>query len=127
MNGGGGHASNAKQIFFLTNFSSGQLKTVFFLRNYNHYQNTSLLNLFLTHVFQLIQLNSPVNLELIDVSDMGSWLWEIDGVSTQIENAYDLLVLFSTGDQTQEQIIHLAETENQRLRWFTDCGDPLQQ
>jgi len=69
-------------------------------------------------------VSNPIELELVAVSESYLWIWEIDGRSTEIDNAYTLQVILSTADQDSEQEIHLAKFGEDLIGWFTDCGEP---
>jgi len=69
-------------------------------------------------------VSNPIELELVAVSESHLWVWEIDGRSTEIDNAYTLQVILSTTDQSSDQEIHLAKSGEGLIGWFTDCGEP---
>lgn len=67
--------------------------------------------------------------EALDIEVLGSappapWTWELDGVSTEIDPAIAVDIRLSAGEASVEQEAHLALADS-RLRWFTDCGDPV--
>lgn len=68
----------------------------------------------------------PVQLELLEATELESWIWELDGRSTMIEDAFAVQVDFTAQGQTNQQEIHLAQREDGSLTWFTDCGEPLE-
>lgn len=71
-------------------------------------------------------IETPVQLELIEAAAVGSWTWEIDGRTTEIENAYLVEVNFSVQGQVSVKEIHLSDVGDGNVGWFTDCGEPLQ-
>jgi len=70
-------------------------------------------------------IETPIHLEILEVSEVASWQWEIDGHSTHIENAYTVEVNFTVQGQTTQMEVHFARGEDGSMSWFTDCGDPL--
>ena len=70
---------------------------------------------------------NPTQVEVLDVKDAGTWMWEIDGLQVSVENAFGVDVAISSGGQTFTREAHLALTISGtlgELAWFTDCGDP---
>jgi hypothetical protein len=68
---------------------------------------------------------NPVHLEILEARLIGTWTWEIDGLSIPVDNAYEARVNFTAQGQTSEQMIHVVRKEDGSLCFFTDCGDPL--
>lgn len=57
--------------------------------------------------------------------DFGTWNWVIDGLSIPVEGVYTLDVNVIAQGQVTPRESHLGLREDGTLRWFTDCGDPL--
>lgn len=80
------------------------------------------------------QAPDPVwKLTVEKVSELGLYEYRSDGHSTMINSAYTVTAFRTSSNQTQGQSgpaaggtsdIHLALVEG-KLRWFSDCGDPL--
>ena len=68
---------------------------------------------------------NPIQLEILQITGPALWAWEIDGVSTDIENAFTVTVNVTVGGETSESEVHFALREDGSIGWFTDCGDPL--
>jgi hypothetical protein len=71
-------------------------------------------------------VNPSVEIEVLDVTNYGPWLWEIDEVSTEIEDTYSVAIKIHSEQGETQQEIHVAFDEDGALGWFTDCGDPLE-
>ncbi|MBW8009620.1 MAG: hypothetical protein FVQ83_00065 [Chloroflexi bacterium] len=70
-------------------------------------------------------IENTIQVEVLRVSGFGLWDWELDEVSTSLDNIYTVLVNFTVQGQTTEQVVHYGQLEDGLLAWFTDCGDPL--
>jgi hypothetical protein len=70
-------------------------------------------------------IENPPHLEVLTVTEQESWVWEIDGRATTIENVYSVSVNLTAQGQTTQTEIHLARREDGSIGWFTDCGTPL--
>lgn len=64
-------------------------------------------------------------IELVSVSRPASWVWERDGQSIQIPNAYTVKVNLTSRGTTSTLEIHFALDSENGVTFFTDCGDPL--
>lgn len=69
---------------------------------------------------------TPVQMSYGSAEALGSWDWETDGLSTPIDYVYRVQVGLTAGEQSAAQEIHLAIPGDDSVRWFTDCGDPLE-
>jgi hypothetical protein len=78
----------------------------------------------MTYLWSIIE--NPIALEVLEVTALESWLWERDGVSTDILNAFAVGVNRTVQEQTDQIMVHFARLEAGSLSWFTDCGDPLE-
>jgi len=72
-------------------------------------------------------IKNTTQLELVEVKKVGSWNWEIDNQSTPLDNIFNVIVNFTVQDQTSREDFHLSVAEDNTVRWFTDCGEPLTQ
>ena len=68
----------------------------------------------------------PTTLEYLDAIKVGAWDWERDGVTIPVEFAYAVQGNFTSQGQTLPQELHLTLPGDDSVRWFTDCGDPIQ-
>jgi len=73
---------------------------------------------------EIVQI--PTSIEYLDATKVGAWDWERDGVTIPVEHTYSVFVNFTAQDQTIQQELHLTLPGDDSVRWFTDCGDPLQ-
>ncbi len=64
-------------------------------------------------------------IELVSVSRPASWVWERDGQSIQIPNAYTAKVNLTSRETTSAVEIHFSLDSENGVTWFSDCGDPL--
>jgi hypothetical protein len=71
-------------------------------------------------------IDSPIQIEVLEAMEVGSWIWELDGRSTTIQDAFAVQVNFTALGKTNQQEIHFARLEDGTLAWFTDCGEPLE-
>ena len=75
-----------------------------------------------------VYLDSVIgNTIFVDVAELGPpgpWVWERDGHSIPVEDAFTIQANVSVGGQTQEQEMHVAAVDD-AIYWFTDCGEPL--
>jgi hypothetical protein len=78
----------------------------------------------MTYLWSIIE--NPIQLEVLEVTALESWLWERDGVSTEVPNAFAVGVNRTVQEQTDQIMVHFARREAGSLSWFTDCGDPLE-
>jgi hypothetical protein len=67
---------------------------------------------------------NPVHIEVLEVTWIGTWIWTTDGLSTELEHVYTVLVRFTAGGETWEQWIHLIVLPDLSVWWLTDCGTP---
>jgi hypothetical protein len=77
-----------------------------------------------TYIGSIIE--TPTRLEVLNVKELASWLWEMDGHSTSFEDVFIVEVNFTAADSTSQVDFHLVQREDGTLGWFTDCGEPLQ-
>ncbi|MEW6716094.1 MAG: HEAT repeat domain-containing protein [Chloroflexota bacterium] len=63
-------------------------------------------------------------IEVLGITGPESWVFERDGRSIPVEDAFTVDANLSIGDQTNQQDIHFAMADG-IMRWFTDCGTPL--
>ena len=68
----------------------------------------------------------PTTLEYIDAARIGAWNFERDDTSIPVDFAYAVQANFTANDQTAQQELHLTLPGDESVRWFTDCGDPVQ-
>ncbi len=68
----------------------------------------------------------PTSLEYLDAIKIGRWDWDRDGTTLSVDHAYAVQMNFSANEQTTEQELHLTLPGDDSVRWFTDCGDPVQ-
>jgi hypothetical protein len=64
------------------------------------------------------------DIELLSASGPSAWEWKIDGISTFIPDAYTVNINRTSGGTTSIGESHFAFDDQNRLGWFTDCGDP---
>lgn len=76
---------------------------------------------YLTQVAQ-----NPVQIQFLSATGPDVWIWEIDDRSIEIEEAFIVHANVIAGGSTAERDLHIARDENGLLKWFTDCGDPLE-
>jgi len=72
-------------------------------------------------------IDNPTSLEYQNAQWFGPWDFERDGVSKPVEDTYLVGVNFSSAGSTSPQELHLAVPGDASVRWFTDCGEPLEQ
>jgi hypothetical protein len=70
-------------------------------------------------------IDKPIHVEVLQLQSFEPWTWEIDGRSTDIEDAYSILAGVSAAGQTIQQSMHLGLAGDGSISWFTDCGEPL--
>jgi hypothetical protein len=64
-------------------------------------------------------------IDVLDVQDLGAWIWERDGVSIPIDGVYAVdAELTLPGGEVHETELHYPHEDGQ-LFWLTDCGDPI--
>jgi hypothetical protein len=68
---------------------------------------------------------STIQLEVKEMTQVGSWDWEIDGHSTPVDFIYQVEVEVTYLDTPTTQEFHLSLPGDDSVRWFTDCGEPL--
>jgi hypothetical protein len=66
------------------------------------------------------------DIEILDISGPAMWEFERDDRSSTVYNAFSVQANVTSDGETQESEIHVAPGYSGFLRWFTDCGDPLQ-
>lgn len=71
-------------------------------------------------------VETPTSLEFNSGLYFGDWSFERDGVSRPVEDAYLVDVTLTANGQTVPQTQHLSIPGDDSVRWFTDCGEPLQ-
>ncbi len=71
-------------------------------------------------------MGTPVELAYQDAVYVGEWDWELDGQSPTMQNIFRVLVDITAGGQSGQQQIHLAIPGDDSVRWFTDCGEPVE-
>jgi hypothetical protein len=71
-------------------------------------------------------VETPTTLEYIGATKVGPWSFERDDNSIPVDFAYAVQANFTTNDQTAQQELHLVLPGDESVRWFTDCGDPIQ-
>jgi hypothetical protein len=59
----------------------------------------------------------------ISTSEPGQYHWEVDGVTTPVEDVLTVRVMVVSADGETERDIHLGIVGTE-LRWFADCGEP---
>lgn len=65
------------------------------------------------------------NIEVLQISGPGDWIFERDGTSTPIQDAYTIDANFTLPEgQVNPAVAHFALIDRE-MSWFTDCGDPL--
>lgn len=69
-------------------------------------------------------VNPEVELEVLSVTDFGTWMWSMDDVTSEISQTFTAQVRVHIGQDTAEQEVHAAFRPDGTLGWFTDCGDP---
>jgi len=72
-------------------------------------------------------IDNPTTLEYQNAQWFGPWDFERDGVSKPVEDTYLVEVNFTSAGSTSPQELHLAVPGDDSVRWFTDCGEPLEQ
>jgi hypothetical protein len=68
---------------------------------------------------------SPLEVDQISLEDFGAWIWETDGLASEIAHTYTMLGRVTAAGASAEQDLHLALRDDGSLSWFSDCGDPL--
>lgn len=69
---------------------------------------------------------NPIRVEVLAVTEFGSWSYDRDDRSIPIDNAYAVEVEVTLPDSTtQRQTAHVALRPDASIGWFTDCGEPL--
>jgi len=71
-------------------------------------------------------VETPTSLEYIDAYYVGGWNFERDGTVIPVDFAYAVFANFTSNEQTIQQELHLTLPGDDSVRWFTDCGDPVQ-
>ena len=71
-------------------------------------------------------MGTPVELAYQSAVYLGAWDWELDGKSRTMQDIYRVLVNVTAGGESGQQQIHLSIPGDDSVRWFTDCGDPLE-
>ena len=69
-------------------------------------------------------LDPETELEIREIGETGSWDYEIDDVTTPLDDVLALEVQRFVAGQTLIQELHWQLVEGQ-WTWFSDCGDPL--
>ncbi len=70
-------------------------------------------------------IGNTVQVEIVEVLAFGWWDWEMDEFVSSLDNVFSVLVNAGLLNQSSQQEIHYGQVEDGSLRWFTDCGDPL--
>ena len=70
-------------------------------------------------------IDNPIQVEVLATHPPGLWLYERDGFSIPVDNAITVEANVLVDGQASEQVLHYAIGEDGNLRWFTDCGVPL--
>jgi hypothetical protein len=65
-----------------------------------------------------------LSLTYVDSSGPAPWDWELDGLSTTIEDGWIVTVVWQQPGTNEQRDLHVAPHDG-AWRWFTDCGDPL--
>lgn len=63
-------------------------------------------------------------IEVLSVGEPERWTWEMDGVSTDIEDAIPVELRLAGRIEAASSEAHVATVDGE-LRWFTDCGEPV--
>jgi len=71
-------------------------------------------------------LETPVELDYQNAVLIDSWDWMRDELTTSVNDAYRVQVNVTIGEESGEQPMHLVMPGDDSVRWFTDCGDPLE-
>jgi hypothetical protein len=66
------------------------------------------------------------DIEILDISGPAMWEYERDELTSTVYNAFTIQANVTSNGEVTESELHLAPGINGLLRWFTDCGDPLQ-
>jgi hypothetical protein len=109
---------------FNTAFQNGDFETLFTLLH------PAVINLYgadacRTYLKGVIE--NKVHLDLVKVSEEGTWIWEIDGRSIPLDSIYKVKVDFTVQDQKSQPDFHLYLPGDGSALWLTDCGEPLTQ
>jgi hypothetical protein len=63
-------------------------------------------------------------LEVLSTTGPDPWRWRTDGVTTRVEETFDVEVTRRAGGEETSDVVHVSPVGRQQ-RWFTDCGDPV--
>jgi hypothetical protein len=73
------------------------------------------------------QFNIPdFDIEVLSISGPAMWEYERDDLSSTVYNAFSIQANVTSDGEVSESELHLAPGLGGLLRWFTDCGDPVQ-
>ncbi len=65
-----------------------------------------------------------LNLEYLGSNGPEPWDWELDGLTTRIDDGWTVVTVWRQPGLEEQRELHLAPSDG-TWRWFTDCGDPL--
>jgi hypothetical protein len=71
-------------------------------------------------------VENVIQIERVEASYEGAWDWIIDEVTTPLNHIYTVVANRTLLDQTDEVELHLYMPGDDSVRWFTDCGEPLE-
>ncbi len=74
--------------------------------------------------FTSTALVDGLSLEYIGADGPAAYEWQLDGLSTTIDDGWTVTVNWSQPGTNEQRDLHLAPSDG-TWRWFTDCGDPL--
>lgn len=75
---------------------------------------------------RLVGSNSTFDIEVLEVQAQAAWDYVTDGRTTSIPDAWAVTANQTQSGVTQAMTLHFAPW-NGTVRWFTDCGEPMQQ
>ncbi|MBI5288041.1 MAG: hypothetical protein HY873_03620 [Chloroflexi bacterium] len=64
-------------------------------------------------------------IQLVSRDGPQDWVYQVDGISTNIPDTIFLDADVTLGGETQRRVLHFTINTNGALDWFTDCGTPL--
>ncbi len=70
------------------------------------------------------QADPTFDVDVISVSTPGGWDYVTDERSTQIDDAWTITADVTQAGTTSRRELHLAPIDG-RVRWFSDCGTPV--
>jgi len=65
-----------------------------------------------------------LHMEYIGSDGPGPWDWVLDDLTTTIEDAWSVTVVWRQPGAEEQRDVRIAPADGS-WRWFTDCGDPL--